>query len=257
MRLVPLASGSQGNTTLVEFGDVRVLVDAGVSARQLTHRLRAVGVEPESIRCVLLSHEHQDHSRGAERFSKKHGVPVACTPETLDALDLSPIHVAEWWPLPEAGTLDLGDVQIDSFPVPHDAARPVGFVLRGEGMRIGIALDLGHATTLVRERLRGCELLMIESNHDEALLRDGPYPWHLKQRVGGRLGHLSNQETAALLRQTVVPGCRAVVLGHLSEKNNTQALVRRTAAGAVYEAGGRRTELRIASARRLTPPVVL
>ncbi len=257
MRLVALASGSTGNTTLVEFGETRLLIDAGLSARALTRRLESLGIEPSSIKCVLISHEHQDHSRGAERFSMLHGVPVACTPQTLHALNLSPVHLAEWWPLPEAGTLDLGTVQVDSFPVPHDAAAPVGFVLRGEGMRVGITLDLGHATTLVRERLRGCDVIMIESNYDELLLRDGPYPWHLKQRVSSRLGHLSNREAAALLREVVVGGCKAVVLGHLSEKNNTQALVRRTAGGAVHEAGGMRTELRIASPKRMTPPVVV
>jgi len=255
MRLIPLASGSRGNATLVEFGETRLLVDAGVSAKQLTLRLQSVGVDPASIHCMLLSHEHQDHTRGAERFSKLYGVPVACTAKTLAALDVSPIHVAEWWALPETGLTEIGPIRVESFPVPHDAAQPVGFVLHGDGMRVGIALDLGHATTLVRERLRGCEILMIESNHDVALLRDGPYPWHLKQRVGGRMGHLSNHETAELLRQTVGPDCRAVVLAHLSEKNNTHALARRIAGGAVFEAGGRRVEMRIASARSVTPPV--
>jgi phosphoribosyl 1,2-cyclic phosphodiesterase len=257
MRLIPLASGSRGNATLVQFDGASVLVDAGVSAKQLTHRLHSVGVDPASIRCILLSHEHQDHSRGAERFSKLYEVPVACTAKTLAALDISPMHIAEWRALPETGVTEIGPVHVESFPVPHDAAQPVGFVLRGDGLRVGIALDLGHATTLVRERLRGCELLMIEANHDLGLLRDGPYPWHLKQRVSGRMGHLSNHETADLLRETVGPECRAVVLAHLSEKNNTQALARSVAGAAVHEAGGRRVEMRVASARSVTPAVTV
>jgi phosphoribosyl 1,2-cyclic phosphodiesterase len=257
MRLIPLASGSRGNATLVELGETRLLLDAGVSARQLTNRLQAVDVDPRSVRCMLVSHEHQDHARGAERFSKLHGVPLACTARTLDALDVSPVHVAEWWALPEDGCVEIGSIRVESFPVPHDAAQPVGFVLHGEGLRVGYALDLGHTTTLVRERLRGCEVLMVESNHDEALLRDGPYPWHLKQRVGGRMGHLSNDETAELLGQIVGPDCRAVVLAHLSEKNNTHALARRSAGRALQEAGGRRTEMRIAAARSVTPPVLI
>ena len=124
-------------------------------------------------------------------------------------------------------------------------------------MRVGIAVDLGHATTLVRERLRGCEVLMIESNHDEVMLRDGPYPWHLKQRVRGRMGHLSNHEAAALLRRTVEEDCRAVVLAHLSLKNNTRRLVRSTAETALSGSRGKRVQMRIASARAITPPVIL
>ncbi|HKQ60452.1 MAG TPA: MBL fold metallo-hydrolase, partial [Candidatus Polarisedimenticolaceae bacterium] len=240
MRLLPLASGSQGNATLVEFGDTRLLVDAGLSERELARRLHAVGVEPRRIDYLLVSHEHQDHARGVERFSRRHGVPVVCSAATLEALDLSPQHLADWVPLPEAAPLGLGPVRVEAFPVPHDAARPVGFVLRGAGLRVGIVTDLGHATTLVLERLRGCELLMVEANHDDRLLQEGPYPWHLKQRVGGRFGHLSNDETAALLRQVAAEPCRAVVLAHLSEQNNLPALARQAAAAALADAGHRR-----------------
>jgi phosphoribosyl 1,2-cyclic phosphodiesterase len=241
----------------VEFGRARILVDAGLSAKQLELRLRACGVSPKEVACILLSHEHQDHVRGAELFSTRHRVPVACSMETLEAMNLSPLHFAEWRPLPAAGLLDLGEVAVESFPVPHDAVRPVGFVLHGEGLRVGLALDLGHATTLVLERLRGCHVLMVESNHDELMLRDGPYPWQLKQRVGSRLGHLSNHEAAALLRYAVREECRAVILAHLSEKNNTHTLARRAAAGAVQAAGGRRVEMRVAATRGPTPAVEL
>jgi phosphoribosyl 1,2-cyclic phosphodiesterase len=257
VRLVPLGSGSKGNATLVEFESTRLLVDAGLSARQLSLRLEAVGVSPNRIDCVLLSHEHGDHCRGARRFSNCNQVPVACSIETLEAMDLSPVNLFEWVPLLPSQSLDLGSVRVDSFPVPHDAARPVGFVLHGDGVRVGFATDLGHATTLVRERLAGCEALVIESNHDEAMLRDGPYPWHLKQRVSGRMGHLSNHETAALLRGTVDGSCRAVVLAHLSERNNTHALARRTAAMALQAAGAKRVEMRIAEVDAPSPPVCL
>ena len=257
MRVIPLSSGSQGNATLVEFGSARLLVDAGLSARRLGQRLKSFGVSPGDIDCILLSHEHGDHTQGAERFSKRHHVPVASSAETLEAMDLSPLHFSEWIALPRAERLDLGGVQVESFPVPHDAARPVGFVIHGDGMRVGIATDLGHVTTLVLERLRGCDVLMVEANHDEIMLRDGPYPWHLKQRVRGRLGHLSNHEAAALLRRTVDGSCRAVILAHLSERNNTQALARRAAAAALQAAGGKRVEMRVAAGRGATPPVVL
>ncbi len=237
MRLIPLGSGSRGNATFVELAGVRLLIDAGLSARQLTQRLEKLGIAPSSIDWIVLSHEHDDHARGAERFSRLHEVAVLCSSGTLAARDLSPVCVASWRALdPERGT-DVGAVWVEAFPVPHDAAEPVGFVLHGEGLRVGMVTDLGHATTLVRERLRGCDVLFVESNYDARMLQDGPYPWHLKQRVAGRLGHLSNTEAAALLGEVVDDRCRAVVLAHLSEKNNTPALARQVVGAALDRAG--------------------
>ena len=257
MRIVPLGSGSRGNATLVEFDHARVLVDAGLSARSLGTRLSAAGVAPESIDWILLSHEHTDHTRGAQRFSQRHGVPVVSSYETLEALDGSPAHFSEWVPLPDVGLLDLGRLVVEAFPVPHDAARPVGFVLHGSGVRVGLATDLGHATTLVLERLRGCDALMIESNYDTAMLSRGKYPWQLKHRVAGRMGHLSNADAAAVLEHTVDDNCRAVILAHLSENNNTPDLARRSAARALWNAGRRRVTVRVASARRTSPEIQL
>lgn len=257
MRIVPLGSGSRGNATLVEVDGTRVLVDAGLSARALAQRLRAIGVAPRTIGWIVLSHEHGDHSRGAQRFSMQHGVPLVCSYETLCAMDRSPEHFAEWIPLPDAGVLDLGGLGVEPFPVPHDAARPVGFVLHGAGLRAGIATDLGHATTLVLERLRGCNVLMIESNYDADMLNSGSYPWHLKQRVAGRTGHLSNSEAASVLEHSVDDGCQAVILAHLSEKNNTPQLARRAAAQALNGAGRHRVMMRVASPRGATPEVRL
>lgn len=253
--VLPLSSGSSGNATLVTCGSARVLVDAGLSCKALAERLDAVSVDPASIACILLSHEHQDHARGMERFSTKYRVPVACDPAVLEALDLSYVHVAGWMPLLPGRRLDLGGVTVDAFPVPHDARRPLAFVLEAEGLKVGIATDLGHVTTLVLERLRGCHALLLESNHDDLMLRDGPYPWALKQRVGGRLGHLSNDETAALLRQVVDERCQAVILGHLSEQNNTPALAAAAARRALRESP--KTRLHIAEPERPSAPVVL
>jgi len=257
VRVVALGSGSRGNATLVEFGATRLLVEAGLSARTLARRLEEVGVAPRSVSAVLLSHEHQDHAFGAERFSKLYEVPVVCTPETLAALDVSPLHLGGWVSLRPGEVLEIGDVRIDAFPVPHDAALPVGFALDGKGVRVGIVTDLGHATTLVAERLRGCQVLMVESNHDERMLQAGPYPWHLKQRIGGRMGHLSNDDTALLLERVADPECRAVILSHLSEKNNTPALARDAAGRALQRAGRKRVEMRVAACTRPSPAVVL
>lgn len=254
---MPLGSGSHGNATLVEFGRTRLLVDAGLSARALAQRLQAVGVSPTDVDFILLSHEHEDHARGAERFSVRHRVPVVCGRRTLEALDLSPIDFETWQPLEPARALDLGAVRVDAFPVPHDAAEPVGFVIEGDGVRFGCVTDLGHATTLVVQRLRGCQVLMIESNHDPQMLRDGPYPWQLKQRVAGRMGHLSNSEAAALLRRVAGDACRAVVLAHLSEHNNTPRLAREAARRALAAAGRGGVEVRVAERDGPSAPVVL
>ncbi|MCP3979530.1 MAG: MBL fold metallo-hydrolase [bacterium] len=257
MRFIPLASGSQGNATLVEFDEFRLLVDAGLSARELGKRLSSVGVEPDTIDALVLSHEHSDHARGAEVFSNKHDVRVVCSWATLAELDLAPQHFAAFSALDEGAAVELGPVTVEAFPVPHDAVRPVGFVIHGEGLRIGVATDLGHATRVVVERLRGCDLLMIESNHDSEMLRLGPYPWQLKQRVAGRMGHLSNAEAAAVLRQTAAPGCQAVVLAHLSAHNNTPELARSAATSALSGNGCGNVAVHVAAAGQASPPVQL
>ncbi len=255
LRVVPLGSGSTGNATLVAFGARRLLVDAGLSARELTLRLEAVGVAPALLTAILLSHEHHDHARGLERFAVKHRVPVFTTPETLAALNLAPRHVGAWHPFEPGVPFDADGVKVDPFAIPHDAVNPVGFVLEAEGLRVGIATDLGHATTLVVERLRGCHVLVVEANHDDDMLVRGPYPWALKQRIGGRLGHLSNAEAATLLAATADAACQAVILAHLSESNNTAAKARQTVAAALAAAGRSRYVMRVASRRQPSPAV--
>ncbi len=255
VRVVPLGSGSSGNATLVAFGARRLLVDAGLSARDLTARLAGVGVLPRQLSAILLSHEHHDHARGLERFAVKHGIPVFTAPETLAALNLAPRHLGAWHPFEPGVPFDAYGVKVDPFTVPHDAANPVGFVLEADGVRVGIATDLGHATTLVVERLRGCHILVVEANHDDGMLVRGPYPWALKQRISGRLGHLSNEEAATLLAATADADCQAVILAHLSESNNTAALARQAVASALAAAGRRRYAMRVAERRKPSPAV--
>lgn len=255
MRFVPLASGSQGNATLVEFDTTRLLVDAGLPVKELVARLAASGVEPEAISAVLLSHEHQDHVRGAQKFSQRFHVPVAASWATLEGMDRSPQAFAGWIDLRVGRAVTIGEAEVVSFPVPHDAAAPVGFVLEAAGVRVGIATDLGHATPQIADRLAGCDLLMIESNHDALLLRDGPYPWRLKDRVSGKFGHLSNSEAAALIKRSVDERCRCVVLAHLSEKNNTPELARTSALRALHARGCERVDLRVARSDKPLAPV--
>jgi phosphoribosyl 1,2-cyclic phosphodiesterase len=255
VRVVPLGSGSSGNATLVAFGERRLLIDAGLSARELALRLEGVGVPPSTVSAVLLTHEHHDHARGLERFAMKHKVPVFTSPESLAALNLAPHHLPAWHPFEPGIPFEAFGVTVDPFVVPHDAVNPVGFVLEALGVRVGIATDLGHATTLVVERLRGCHVLVVEANHDDGMLVGGPYPWALKQRIGGRLGHLSNEEAATLLVATADDDCQAVVLAHLSESNNTAALARRAVATALARAGRSRFAMRVAERRAPTPAV--
>ena len=255
VRVVPLGSGSSGNATLVAFGERRLLVDAGLAARDLAERLAASGTGPESLDAILLSHEHHDHARGLLRFATRHRVPVFTTVEVLDALNRAPRHFPAWHAFTPGCAFEAAGVEVTPFAVPHDAVNPVGFVLRAEGVRVGIVTDIGHMTTLAQQRLRGCHVLLVEANHDDAMLLRGPYPWALKQRIGGRLGHLSNEETATLVAAVADDETQAVVLAHLSEKNNTAALARTAVANALDRAGRRRIAMRVALRSAPTPAV--
>jgi phosphoribosyl 1,2-cyclic phosphodiesterase len=245
IRLAVLGSGSGGNATLVEGGGACVLVDAGFSCRGLVQRLRYAGVEPEALDAVLVTHEHADHVGGAAAFAESFGVPVFCTRGTARAAGLLNTNSFE------AGRpFAVERLEITPFAVPHDAADAVGFVLEAEGLRVGYATDLGHSPQAVRDGLRECDLLVIESNHDVGLLRAGPYPQSVKDRVLSRHGHLDNEAAADLLCDVSEGRTQTIVLAHLSETNNRPEL----ALGAIarrFAAHGRRLpELRAADQRR-------
>ncbi len=219
MRVCLLASGSKGNSIYVEAGTVRLLIDAGLSGRELLSRLSVIGVEGRQLDAILISHEHSDHVRGAGSLSRKLKIPLVVTDPTRQAGSafLGKTAICEF----ESGSpFAFRDVVIDPFPTTHDANDPVGFIIECAEGRIGMATDLGIATRLVQEKLKGCRVLVLESNHDEEMLANGPYPWPLKQRIRSRHGHLSNSESAALLDEIIHPGLEAVFLAHLSEVNN-------------------------------------
>ena len=219
MRVSPLASGSKGNSIYVETGDTRLLIDAGLAASAIGHRLSAIGVDPSSIDALLVTHEHTDHVRGAGAFARRYRIPLVTSCITARSIpsQLKNLDVMEF----ESGcSFAFRDILIDPFPLTHDAADPVGFLLSSREGRIGVATDLGTVTRLVREKLRECAVLVLESNHDEEMLLNGPYPWHLKQRIRSRHGHLSNRETLELLFDLAHDGLEALVMAHLSEVNN-------------------------------------
>jgi phosphoribosyl 1,2-cyclic phosphodiesterase len=300
VRFTVLASGSKGNSTVVSGGRTRILVDAGLSCRELFRRMRLAGEEPETLDAIVVTHEHVDHINGLSVTARKLGIPVYFTEGThrawtrwltprrqmtyaqwmeqcrkqaaerqaeaeaaqidaegeADEIDVTadsgrvdgkfgavasgsadatpaPQKDPTWLPAVEyfqAGQpFEIGDIAISPFTIPHDAVDPVGFVFRTEGVRIAFATDLGYIPPNVKAQLKGVDLLLLESNHDLEMLRDGPYPWSVKQRVLSRVGHLSNEAAGAFLENEYDGQAAYVILAHLSESNNLPDLARVTA----------------------------
>ena len=219
MKICLLASGSKGNSILVESGKTRLLIDAGLSARELRKRLDSVGVEAESLDALLITHEHGDHVRGLGPLVRQLDLPVYLQTDLARKLpDVGkPECVQEFV---DGEEFTIKDLTIRPFAITHDCLAPVGFTLDGELGKVGVATDLGIVTRLVTECLQDCRALVLETNHDEELLRDGPYPWKLKQRVRSNHGHLSNNAAGDLLQSLLWNGLETVFLGHLSETNN-------------------------------------
>jgi phosphoribosyl 1,2-cyclic phosphodiesterase len=291
MRMTVLASGSKGNSTVIATGRTRILVDAGLSCREILKRMQTADEDPRTLDAILITHEHQDHVQGVAVLARKLGIPVYFTEMTHRAWmrwmrPRKRITYADWLrqreqdvtavaddaaspagialaavadeaeselcedtafaerdpaALPsvsyfEAGKrFAVGDIGVEPFTIPHDAADPVGFVFEGEGVRIGFATDLGYVPANARQALRRCDVLMLESNHDTEMLRDGPYPWSVKQRVMSRVGHLSNEAAAEFLERNYDGQAAYVILAHLSESNNLPALARVSAERALCE----------------------
>jgi phosphoribosyl 1,2-cyclic phosphodiesterase len=208
-----------GNAVFLEAAGLRILVDAGFSCREMEARLAALGVDPAALDLILLSHEHGDHARGVERFARRFGCAVAGTAATLRCLGLSRAAL-RLVPLESGRTLRVGSWSVTGVTVPHDAADPVAFRLDTPEGSVGYALDLGHAPEPVRRTLEGCQVLIVESNHDASLLEQGPYPRELKERLKGPRGHLSNGEASRFIADVTTRETHSLVLAHLSRTNN-------------------------------------
>ena len=246
-----MGSGSGGNATLIATEKVRLLVDIGFSFRETCKRLKSVGEDPQRIDAVLISHEHSDHIAGLPQLAKRLKAPIHITALTNDALDWNSVKPQlEYF---EAGRgLTIGDIEIDSFTVPHDAVDPVAFCFRAQGVKVGLVTDLGYMPESVRRNISGCDLLMIESNHDLDMLKVGPHPWFVKQRVMSRVGHLSNQAVSDFLSTDFDRSTRTVILSHLSDANNHPAIARLFAQSALEQACARDTRIVVAEQRRPT-----
>lgn len=229
MIITPLASGSSGNSFLIRNHEASILIDAGLSGKQIVQRLKCAGVDPSCLKAILVSHAHMDHIKGVGVLSRKFKVPVFINDKTFIVAEkaLGKLHRRESFMTGKA--FDFAGFRIHPFSVPHDCADPVGFRISNGTAKLGIATDLGIATGLVRNLLTGLNAVILESNHDPRMLREGPYPWELKQRVRSRLGHLSNEQSAELLESIVSDELRVVILAHMSETNNTKELAQKRA----------------------------
>ncbi len=238
LRAAVLGSGSGGNAVVIESGGSRLLIDAGFSCKELERRMRLVGIEPSTICAVLLTHEHEDHVKGIDRFARKYGLPVYLTAGTMLGTTLGEEVVPRTVRIESGRPFEVGLFAVEAFSIPHDAREPVGFVLQDPwGRRLGLAADLGCRTQLAWGRLADLDCLLIETNHDLEMLRSGPYPWSLKQRVASRHGHLSNREAADGLPELLASRLRFVVLYHLSRTNNLPALAAAEIAEALSREG--------------------
>lgn len=241
MKVASLGSGSRGNSTYVEAGETRILVDVGFSATQVERRLARLEVDPEAIRAVVVTHEHRDHTSGVGVVARRWGWALHMSPGAVRACkDL--LHGEEEVRLFRGGQdFSVGSLRVHPFHTCHDAVAPLAVTVEDEdeGVKLGVATDLGRATTGVRHALRSSHFLVLEANHDELLLREGPYPWSVKERIGGSHGHLSNRLAAELARDLMHPGLGGVLLAHLSQECNEPELAYDTVRTALQEAGYR------------------
>ena len=249
-----LGSGSAGNCALVETPRTRLLIDAGLSARQTTQRLAACGINPLEIDGILLTHEHGDHAGALEVWCKQWQTPIYCNRTTAESLQTDGSRSKDWRYFQTGSTFSIKDITIECFPVPHDAVDPVGFVLHSGDGTLGVLTDLGKATKLAIERVRQAQTLLIETNHDEKLLQnDTKRPWSVKQRIMSQHGHLSNGAAAEVLAELLGGRLRRAVLGHLSRDCNRPELAVAAARARLDAEGAQAVEVLCATQREITP----
>ena len=219
MRICVLGSGSSGNSTFVEQNGTRLLVDAGLRAKEIVERLALINVDASTLNGILISHEHQDHIQGAAAIARKFKVPVYISSRAREHASFS-FQLVHHYPVSAGVPVQIGAITVTPFSTPHDSIDPLGFALRAQQCRACVITDIGYVTETIRERLRNSDIVIIESNHDLEMLRSGPYPWSLKQRVMSNYGHLSNEALAYFFSEYFDGTQRKVMLTHLSRQNN-------------------------------------
>jgi phosphoribosyl 1,2-cyclic phosphodiesterase len=242
-----LGSGSKGNATFVKTDRVRLIIDAGFSRKELSARLEAIGEDPDGIDAALITHEHGDHVSAIKGLLKELPIQVYMTWGTIRALGAEEYELngSSIVPIQPGVAFNVGDVEVFPFPVPHDAAEPVAFRLRANGAQVAQLTDIGHFSDAVAGHLRGSDVLIVESNHDLEMLRAGPYPWNLKQRLLGRYGHLSNTAVSRFIYDQFDGHAEHLLLAHLSARNNHPELARQEALRALERRGCSKTRLTV------------
>ncbi len=225
MRFASLGSGSKGNSTLVEWRDTCIMVDCGFSIRDTTQRLAKLGKQPEDLSAILVTHEHSDHWKGVVPLANKYAIPVYLTAGCLKSRNLSGSD-SGFKIIDSHSPFQVGDIQVTPVPVPHDAREPVQYVFNRDSHQLGVLTDIGSLTPHVEAQYGRCDGLLVEANHDLDMLAAGPYPAFLKDRVGGQWGHLNNQQTARLISKVEHDRLQHLVIGHISDKNNSVEKVR-------------------------------
>lgn len=233
MKICSLSSGSRGNSLFIESENTRILVDAGLSCKQIKTRLQSIGIEPQTIQAIIITHAHRDHVSGADVFSYQFDVPIYGHPDTLDTLTY--LFKRNNKIIPWTGEFVIEDMILSPFRVSHDAFPTVGYLISANGKTMSICTDLGVVTPEVIENLKLSQFLVIESNHDPDMLANGPYPWELKERISSRVGHLSNHDTGVLLKKVLNGYINKILLAHLSEENNSMEMAKKTVLGYIGE----------------------
>jgi phosphoribosyl 1,2-cyclic phosphodiesterase len=255
MRFSVLGSGSAGNAVYVETSACRVLIDAGLSCREMIRRLEHVEVDPASLDALIITHEHGDHIKGAGPLARRLDIPVYLNALTMKKGMRALGNLFRPVMIQTGQTLTINNLVIETFTKCHDAADPMGVVVSSEETRLGLVTDLGRSTRLVEDRLIGCQALILESNHDERMLEEGLYPLEVKRRIRGPDGHLSNHQAGELLRAVSHEKLAFVVLAHLSAQNNLPEMAVKTAEAVLERNGCRKTRV-LASHQDVPIPII-
>jgi phosphoribosyl 1,2-cyclic phosphodiesterase len=239
LRFSVLASGSTGNAMVVDNGDTKVLVDAGLSAKRLEQLLKERDVDGSELDAVFVTHEHADHIKGLGAIARKYDLPVFANEKTWEALDklIGEIAAHNRKVLETGGAVEVGSLRVESYGISHDAAEPVGYCFYAGKRKLGLATDLGYMSSKVKDRLQDCDAIVLETNHDVEMLRMGHYPWSIKRRILGDLGHLSNESAGEALADLVGGRLKRVYMAHLSRDHNLMDLARLTVNNVVEERG--------------------
>lgn len=253
MKVCVLASSSSGNCIFASSGTTRILIDAGLTLRETVRRLELIGESLDAIQGICLTHEHGDHTAGLATLQGRSGIPLYANAGTIEAVQKdAALRKLHWQVFTTGATFSIGDLAITPFSVSHDAYDPVGFVITADSIRLGVATDIGIGTHLVQERLKSCQVLLLESNHDEQLLADAQRPWHLKQRIAGRQGHLSNRRAAELIATIASADLQQVFLCHLSQDCNRPELALKLAGAALRQRGCAHVQVSLTYAHQIS-----